>query len=111
LFVRLDLSRHQWRAVNGVRGVVRMVIQGDAPVAVRPGIVEALQASTSADGALDWSPRFKIGQAIRIADGPFANFVGQLEHLDGSGRVHLLLDLLGRSVSVALHSKALIPAA
>lgn len=111
LFLRLDVSRDQWHSVNGTRGVVRLFMQGETPQPVPYGIVEALQARMSADGAMDWEPTFKIGQAVRIADGPFADFVGTLEHLDAAGRVRVLVDLLGRSVCVALRCEALMPAA
>ena len=60
---------------------------------------------------MEWTPMFKIGQAVRIADGPFADLVGKLEQLDVAGRVRVLLDLLGRSVSVALRCEALMAAA
>lgn len=60
---------------------------------------------------MDWTPTFKIGQAVQIADGPFADFVGKLEHLDAAGRVRALLELFGRHVSVALRCEALIAAA
>ena len=111
LFLNLDLTCEQWRSVNGTSGVVRLIMQGEAPQPVPQGIVEALQSSLSADGTLDWAPRFKIGQSVRIAEGPFADLVGTLEALDAAGRVRVLLDLLGRSVSVALRCEALAAAA
>ena len=43
--------------------------------------------------------------------GPFADLVGTLQRLDGADRVHVLLDLLGRSVSTTLPYEALAPAA
>ncbi len=111
LFLRLDRSRDQWRSVNGTRGVVRLIMQGEIPQPIPHGVVESLQDRMREDGAIDWTPAFKVGQAVRIADGPFTDFVGTLEHLDARRRVHVLLDLLGRSVSVALSCEALMPAA
>src|SRR5580700_1097981 len=110
LFLRLDVACDQWRAVNGTRGVARLVLQGDTVQPMPYGIVEALQARMGTDGAMDWTPTFKIGQTVRIADGPFAEFLGTLGYLDATGRVRVLLDLLGRSVSVALRCEALLPA-
>jgi transcription elongation factor/antiterminator RfaH len=110
LFVRLNLLRDQWRSINGTRGVVRLLMQDGMPQAVRHGVVDNLQARTRADGTFDWTSTFEIGGTVRIADGPFAELLGTLEHLDAAGRVRVLLDLLGRSVSVGLHSEALIPA-
>ena len=106
LFVSLDMSRDPWRSVNGTCGVIRLIMQGETPESVPHGVVEALQARMGESGAIDWTPSFKIGQSVRITDGPYADFIGTLEHLDSAGRVRVLLDLLGRSVSVAL-----IPAA
>jgi transcription elongation factor/antiterminator RfaH len=111
LFLKLDVSRDHWRAVNGTRGVVRLITQDETPQPDPRGIVEALQVQMRADDAMNWTPTFKIGQAVRIADGPFADFVGTLERLDAAGRVRVLLDLLGRSVSVVLRCEALMLAA
>ena len=36
------------------------------------------------------------GETVRITSGPFAECMGRLEHLDDSGRVRVLLDLLGQ---------------
>jgi len=111
LFLRLDSSRDLWRAVNGTRGVARLIMQGETPQPLPHGVVEDLLAKADAGGVMDWTPMFKIGQAVRIADGPFADLVGKLEHLDAAGRVRVLLELLGRHVSVALRCEALIAAA
>jgi len=111
LFLHLDASRDLWRAVNGTRGVVRLISQGEMPQPLPHGVVEGLLAKTNGDGLMVWTPMFEIGQAVRIADGPFAELVGTLEYLDAAGRVRVLLDLLGRSVSVALRCEALIAAA
>ena len=109
LFVRLDISRDQWRSVNGTRGVVRLLMQGGMPQPVPNGIVEGLQARMREGGTIDWRSALQVGGTVRIVDGPFAELVGTLEHLDAAGRVRVLLALLGRSVSVALRSEALLP--
>lgn len=110
-FLHLDTAQDLWRTVNGTRGVVRLISQSETPAPLPHGIVEDLLAKTDAGGVMDWTPTFKIGQAVRIADGPFMNLVGKLEHLDAAGRVRVLLCLLGRSVSVALRCEALTAAA
>jgi transcriptional antiterminator RfaH len=111
LFLRLDTSRDRWRSVNGTRGVVRLLTQGDIPQAVPPGVVEYLQSHVDVDGTLDRTPSFSAGQQVRIAEGPFADFVGTLQRLNGTDRVQVLINLLGRSVSATLRCEALAPAA
>jgi transcriptional antiterminator RfaH len=110
IFVRFDLSYDRWRSVNGTRGVTYLLMQGEFPQAVAPGVVESLQQRTRADGTVDLTPELEIGQSVRLAYGPFADFVGTLQELDSAGRVRVLLSLLGRSVSVALNGEAVLPA-
>lgn len=111
LFVCLDLSRDRWRSINGTRGVARLIAHGDVPQPVLPGVVEALRSRASADGAMNWVPSLRVGQAVRIAEGPFADLVGTLERLGAAGRVSMLLGLFGRSVPVRLDGEVLDPAA
>jgi transcriptional antiterminator RfaH len=111
LFVRLDMRRDRWRSVNGTRGVVRIITQGEVPLAVPRGVVEALQARMGGDGAIDLSGSLKVGDVVRICDGPFAEFIGTLEQLDGAGRVRVLLNLMGRAVSVVARTQMIAPAA
>lgn len=102
LFVSLDLSRDRWRSINGTYGVASIVMGGDQPAAVPVGIVEALQQSCDEQGIISWEPELKPGQSVRIVAGPFADLVGELDLLDDSGRVRVLLDLLGTRVPASI---------
>jgi transcription antitermination factor NusG len=66
LFLSLDVSRQRWRSVNGTCGVVRLIMQGERPQPVPRGVVEALQIRTGADGVMNWSPSFEIGQSVAV---------------------------------------------
>jgi transcriptional antiterminator RfaH len=48
---------------------------------------------------------------VRILSGPFADFVGTLKRLEETGRVQVLLEMMGTAVPVTLHRSALSPAA
>jgi transcription antitermination factor NusG len=109
LFVSLDVSRDRWRSVSGTFGVVRLPTHGDVPIPVPKGVVDAIDASLNAEGVIDRSTSFVCGQAARICDGPFADLVGHIEHLDGTGRVRILLDLMGRAVNVITRADMLAP--
>lgn len=45
---------------------------------------------------------FKTGQIVRVVDGPFASFSGQIERLDSHGRLAVLLDLFKRVTPVVM---------
>jgi transcription elongation factor/antiterminator RfaH len=109
LFVILDLTRHQWRSVNGTFGVSRLVMRGDEPYPVPCGLVEALTEMADADGFLRFGETLKVGSPVRLLAGPFADQLAILDHLDASGRVRVLLDILGRQVPISTDSDNLLP--
>lgn len=111
LFLNLDITRERWRSVNGTYGVARIILQNEMPQPVPLGVVEAIQARIGENGAIDFTPAFKIGQSVKICEGPFTDLIGTLERLDASGRVRVLLDLMGRAVSVSTRAEMLSPAA
>ena len=110
LFLQLGANQ-AWRSVNGTFGVIRLITAGDAPQAVPLGVVENILAHAGDDGSIVLSESLKIGQAVRVTDGPFADLMGTLERLNSAGRARVLLHLLGRSVSVSLRCDALSMAA
>lgn len=110
LFIRLDLTRDQWRCVNGTFGVVRIVSQNDRPTPAPRGVIEALIESCSEDGLLRRQPKLEIGSKVRVLVGPFADFVGELDQMTDTGRVRVLLDLMGGHTPVFLPRTHVVPA-
>lgn len=108
LFIQLNLERDQWRRVNGTIGVSRLIMEGERPKPVPPGIVECLIAM-SADGLLTFSPALEAGQNVRVLSGPFANFVGELHRVDAHNRVRVLLDVLGMRTAITTSGDDLAP--
>ena len=95
LFVCLDLERDRWRSVGGTVGVVRLVMQGERPAPVPRGVVEELNEACDHDQVLHWKCDLTAGQAVRVLNGPFTDLIGQLENMTESGRLRVLLNLMG----------------
>lgn len=110
LFLPLDLAADRWRSVNGTLGVRSLVMQGERPVPCPPGLVEAMIASTSADGLVDFSASLGPGAPVRLASGPFAETMGVLERLDPAGRARVLIAIMGGEVAVSVAAKDLVAA-
>jgi transcription elongation factor/antiterminator RfaH len=110
LFVVLDLERHQWRSVNGTFGVTGLVMQGERPCPVPSGIVEHMLALADARGMLQLGAGLKVGESVRLTVGPFAEQLAVLDRLDDSGRIRVLLDMLGRQVAVSIDGNSALPA-
>jgi transcription elongation factor/antiterminator RfaH len=111
LFTILDLGRDRFLSIRSTVGVSSLFTCGDRPVPVPEGIVESLIERTDESNLTRLDSNLTPGQSVRILTGPFADFVGRLERLDESGRVRVLLDMMGTAVPVGLHRSALSPAA
>ena len=109
LFIILDPSRDRWRSVNGTYGVDRLLTQAGAPEPVPHGLVEPFLAAADAEGVVRLHPKLKHGQMVRVSAGPFADLVGWLQQLDDSGRVRILLEVLGGKVPVLLSEDCVVP--
>jgi transcription elongation factor/antiterminator RfaH len=109
LFVRLDLSRDRWRSINGTFGVAGLVMEGDRPVPVPIGVVEALKDRFQANGAMPCFDDLASGQKVEVMVGPLASLVGRFECFDGKTRVRVLLQLMGTWATVLLNRDAIVP--
>ena len=111
LFVKLDLSFDRWRSINATRGVVGLIMQGDRPKPVPHGVMETILQYVNPDGTLSTARLFGMGQSVRIESGPLADVVGRFEKCEPDGRIRVLVELLGRVVSVVLNRETMIIAA
>ena len=102
LFVALDLSRDQWRSVNGTFGVTSVITDGAFPIPVPQGVVESLISISDANGFIKLGDGLKVGERVRVLTGPLADLVGELVRLDGARRAQVLLQLLGGVVPVSI---------
>jgi len=94
IFIVIDLSKDRWRSVNGTFAVAWLIMGADEPRPAPPGVVEALVASCESRGAIRLDDSFEIGQKVRILSEPFAETLCRLAHLDGRGRVRVLLEIM-----------------
>jgi transcriptional antiterminator RfaH len=108
LFVALDLDRDRWNAVNGTHGVRYLVAMGDRPSAVPDGVVEAIRARETDEKliALPPQPPFESGEVVRVTGGPLLDQAGIFQCVDDRQRVVVLLDILGRRLTVPLRRDA-----
>jgi transcriptional antiterminator RfaH len=112
LFVALDLSRDRWRSINGTLGVTTLLMERERPLAVPIGVLETLMTIFADGGEALSQPTADliVGQAIEFQAGPFAQQIGHLSQLDASGRIKVLMMIMGRQImveSVVRHVKSI----
>lgn len=100
LFMNVDLkatNTANWRWASGVRHIVS---HGDTPVVIPDEIIGFIRrqlAEHETAKALAKPQRFKKGDYVRIADGPFGDMFAIFEGpVSASERVTVLMEFLGR---------------
>jgi transcriptional antiterminator RfaH len=107
MFVILNLGRDRWRSINGTFHVASLLMAGETPEPVPFGVVEQLLDYADDQGFIRFDHNLREGQSVRVTSGPFVNAIGCLERLDASGRVRVLLDIMGGAVPTLLDRSAL----
>jgi transcriptional antiterminator RfaH len=82
--------------------VDRILTRAGTPEPIPQGLVEQLLSAAS-------RLHLEEGQTVRVTAGPFADLLGRLATLDDSGRVRVLLNLLGGEVPVVLPEGLIMP--
>jgi transcriptional antiterminator RfaH len=96
IFVRFDHTRDSWHAINGTLGVKRLVGPSfGLPQAMPDQVMQALLSRCQSGRISALFSTLQPGQQVRLASGPFANMLAEVEKLDDRGRVRVLLDILG----------------
>jgi transcription elongation factor/antiterminator RfaH len=111
LFVVLDLRRDRWRAINSTRGVTSLIMHEGLPAPIRSGVVETLVDSSTPEGEVRFCSEMTSGRRVRLVAGPFAGQLGILKDLSRSGRVRVLIEMMGAYIPTELNDRGVVPAA
>jgi transcriptional antiterminator RfaH len=108
VFVAIDVATQRWRAIRSTLGVTYLVGGEKGPTPVTDAVVAELRASEDAGGfiPLKTVPHLLRGDRVRLCEGIFSTYAGLYDGMTDSGRVAVLLDLLGRKVRVVLDGTA-----
>lgn len=102
ILVRMKLDDDSWLAVRTTQGVTAFVGMGNKPTPISDKEVEAIMKFMKLD-APKFKTKFSQGEAVKIVDGPFADFLGTIETLDEEkGKVRVLVSIFGRETPVEL---------
>lgn len=107
LFVQLDTDSQSrsWAPIHSTRGVARLVRFGIEPARVEDGLIEALRQQQAQVGLAQ--RLFEPGQKVVVTEGSFAGIEAIFELSDGQARAMVLIELIGRPVSLPVHPAAL----
>lgn len=102
MLVQLELTDDAWLAVRTTQGVTGFVGVGAKPKPLPKHEVEAIKQYMS-QAAPQYKADYTEGEAIRIVDGPFNDFLGTVKAIDeAKGKVEVLVNIFGRETPVQL---------
>lgn len=103
LFLGVNPAVPRWREIRMTPGVSRLVSFGSGgPAPIPTAIVTGLMLRCDPDGCLLPEQDWQIGDQVRIASGPFLDFVSTIDAVEPDRRIHVLLDIMGRSTRITL---------
>jgi len=102
ILVDMILNDESWFAVRNTPGVTGFVGSGNQPTPLRQEEVDTILRRMEEE-APKVKVSFRIGDSVRIVDGPFADFLGTVDDLNlEKGKVRLLVSFFGRETPVEL---------
>ncbi|SDU07873.1 transcription/translation regulatory transformer protein RfaH [Halopseudomonas salegens] len=104
LFVRMAAGAEQWSSIRSTRGVARMVTFGGLPLKLEPALIHAIKQRADQQPA---ESAFRVGDLVRITEGPLRELDAVFLHPDGNERAVLLINLLHREQRLKMPLRAI----
>jgi len=102
VLVNMLLSEESWYVVRNTPGVTGFVGMGNNPTPLRPEEVSQIIKRMEAE-APTVKVTFKVGERVRIIDGPFNDFRGVVSEIDMERtKVRVMVSFFGRETPVEL---------
>ncbi|KKP92123.1 MAG: Transcription antitermination protein nusG [Parcubacteria group bacterium GW2011_GWA1_36_12] len=102
ILVKMILADDSWLCVRTTPGVTAFVGAGNKPTPISDKEVEAILKFMKME-APKYKSEFTMGEAVKIVDGPFSDFLGTINNIDNEhGKVKVLVSIFGRETPVEL---------
>ena len=104
ILVKMEMTKESWYLVKSTPGITGFIGPGRRPTPISENEVDSIVKRTE-DTETKPSPKivFEISESVRIAEGPFANFNGQvMEVYPDRGKLKVSVSIFGRSTLVEM---------
>lgn len=103
VFAKLNLDMDLWHKIQSLSRVSRFIGEEKRPASLGEKDVQLIIEKANKKEAPKPKVSFDTTEAVRIVDGPFANFTGVVEEYDMvSGKLRLNVSIFGRSTPVEI---------
>ena len=102
ILVKMILDDNSWLVVKTTEGVTGFVGAGIKPTPISEKEVQAIMKFVKQEQP-KFKTRFSVGEAVKIKEGPFADFLGTIESVnEDQGKVRVLVSIFDRETPIEL---------
>ncbi len=102
ILVQMSLDDQTWLVVRTTEGVTGFIGVGQKPTPISQKEVEAIMKFVSQEQP-KFKTKFTAGEAVRIIDGPFADFLGSVQSIDeDKGKLTVLVSIFDRETPIEI---------
>lgn len=102
VLVRMEMDDDTWYALRNTPGVTGFVNINNVPIPLPDSEVQGILKGMTAE-APKVKVSFAVGDTVRITDGPFADFRGEIDEINQEkGKIRVLVSFFGRETPVEL---------
>lgn len=102
ILIRMILDDESWLVVRTTEGVTGFIGAGLKPTPISDKEVQAIMKFVTQEQP-KFKAKFSTGEAVKITEGPFADFLGTIEAIDEEkGKVRVLVSIFDRETPVEL---------
>jgi transcription termination/antitermination protein NusG len=102
ILIKMELDNRTWDIVTNTEGVRGFVKTDKYPKPLAESEVQAITKFMEVEQP-SFKTSFTVGEAIKITDGAFADFIGSVQEIDTTkGKIKVLISFLGREAPVEL---------
>ena len=102
VLVKMELNNKTWDLVKNTEGVRGFVKTDKYPKPLPESEVKAITKFMEVEQP-SFQTSFSVGEAVKITEGAFADFIGSVQEIDtAKGKIKVLISFLGREAPVEL---------
>ncbi|PJA84682.1 MAG: transcription termination/antitermination protein NusG [Candidatus Nealsonbacteria bacterium CG_4_9_14_3_um_filter_35_11] len=104
ILIEMNVTDDSWYVVRNTPNVTGFVGAGTVPVPISDEEIKELKKRVGQE-VPKYKMDFKIGDSVKVIDGPFKDFDGKVSEIDKErGRVKILINMFGRDTPMELDS-------
>lgn len=102
IFIQMILDDQSWLVVRTTEGVTGFIGAGTKPTPISDKEVKAIMRFVQQEQP-KFRAKFSVGEAVKITEGPFADFLGSIDEIDEEkGKLRVLVSIFDRETPVEL---------